>query len=211
MLTEFQLTGNSKAIANMSIGQVTLDPIKVNVTTGLWGLKGLQGGLTIIKSVDVMGGTTQAITLDIDTGIYNPSSLELATGDLTLQLFRQGTDLGTALLPNLSLAMGNNTVTAVGSFTPNNSPLGQQTLDEFVGGKDVNLNIAGYSQSTNVASLLQAFETLNISVVLPGLNTSLLSSAALEGNYLAGFAVHFLLTDILQYYQPLASRTTLVK
>jgi hypothetical protein len=190
MITEFQLAGNSKAVANMSIGQITLDPIRVNVTTGLWGLKGLQGGLTIIKSVDVMGGTTDAITLNIDTGIYNPSSLVLATGDLTLQLFRQSADLGTALLPNLSLAMGNNTVTTIGSFTPNNSPLGLQTLNEFVGGKDVNLDIAGYDQSTNVASLLQAFETLNISVVLPGLNASLLSSAALEGTYLSGRLCH---------------------
>jgi hypothetical protein len=180
-MTEFQLIGNSKAIANMSIGQVTLNPIRVNVTTGLWGLKGLQGGLTIIKSVDVTGGTTEAITLSIDTAIYNPSSLVLATGDMSLQLFREGVDLGTALLPNLSLAMGNNSVAAIGSFTPNNSPIGQQTLDEFVSGKDVNLSIAGYGQSTNVASLLQAFETLNISVILPGLNTSLLSSAALKG------------------------------
>jgi hypothetical protein len=182
-MTEFQLVGNSKAVANISIGQITLDPIKVNVTTGLWGLKGLNGGLTIIKSVDVMGGTPNAVILNIDTGIYNPSSLELATGDLTLQLFRQGANLGTALLPNLSLALGNNTVSAVGSFTPNDSPQGQQTLNEFVGGKDVNLSIAGYAQSTNVASLLQAFETLNISVVLPGLNSSLLSSAALQGTW----------------------------
>jgi hypothetical protein len=186
--TEFQLIGNSKAIANTGIGQITLNPIKVNVTTGLWGLKGLGGGLTIIKSIDVMGGTPQAINLNIATGIYNPSSLELATGDLTLQLFRQGGGLGTVLLPNLSLVMGNNSLTALGSFTPNNSPLGQQTLNEFIGGKDVSLNIAGYSQSTNVASLLQAFETLNISVVLPGLKSSLLSYAALTGIYRPGFA-----------------------
>jgi|SRR5882762_10349862 len=92
--TEFQLIGDSKAIANTGIGQITLNPIMVNVTTGL---KGLGGGLTIIKSIDVMGGTPQAINLNIATGIYNPSSLELATGDLTLQLFRQGAGLGTVL------------------------------------------------------------------------------------------------------------------
>ena len=190
MFSSFQLIGASKAVANTSIGEITLDPIKVNVTTGLWGLKGLNNGLTIIRSVDVMGGTPDAITLNIDTGIYNPSSLELATGDLTLQLFREGVSLGTTLLPNLSLPLGNNTITAIGSFTPNNSPLGQQTLDEFVGGKNVNLSIAGYSQSTKVDSLLKAFETLNIRMVLPGLNSSLLSSAALklEG---AGFNILF--------------------
>ena len=90
MFSSFQLIGASKAVANTSIGEITLDPIEVNATTGLWGLKGLNNGLTIIRSVDVMGGTPDAITLNIDSGIYNPSSLELATGDLTLQLFREG-------------------------------------------------------------------------------------------------------------------------
>ena len=179
--TEFQLVGNSKAVANMSIGQVTLDPIKVNVTTGLWGLKGLKNGLTLIESVDVTGGTTEAIQLGIDVGIYNPSSLELATGDLSLQLYREAALLGTTLLPNLTLNLGNNTPIASADFSPNNSPLGMQTLNDFVGGNDTALTIAGYSSSSNVASLLQAFESLNISVVLPGLKTQLLSSAALTG------------------------------
>ncbi|KAF7983257.1 hypothetical protein HWV62_22882 [Athelia sp. TMB] len=178
LATSFQLVGNSAAVANTSIGVITLNPIKVNVTTSLFGLKGLKG-LTVIESVDVTGGTPDAITLSIGTNIYNPSSLELATGDLTLQLFRETAVIGTALLPNLTLELGNNTVTAVGSFSPNNSPFGQQTLDQFVGGTDVDLAIVGYSQSTDIASLLQAFESLNISVVLPGLNASLLESAAL--------------------------------
>ena len=34
-----------------------------------------------------------------------------------LQLFRGGALLGTTLLPNLTLAMGNNSVTAQGNFT----------------------------------------------------------------------------------------------
>jgi hypothetical protein len=64
---DFRLVGNSSAVANMSIGQITLNPIKVNVSTSLLGLKGLNG-MTTIEKVDVMGGTTSAINLDI-TGI----------------------------------------------------------------------------------------------------------------------------------------------
>lgn len=45
----------------------------------------------------------------------------------------------------------------------------------------MNLSIAGYSGSTNVSSLSQAFNTLDIGAVLPGLKSSLLSSASLEG------------------------------
>ncbi len=48
----------------MSIGQITLDPIKVNVSTQLLGLQGLKG-LTTIDSVDVLGGTPDAINLGI--------------------------------------------------------------------------------------------------------------------------------------------------
>jgi hypothetical protein len=45
---------------------------------------------------------------------------------------------------------------------------------------DVELNIVGYSGSTQVASLLEAFESMNITTTLPGLNSSLLSGGSLE-------------------------------
>lgn len=68
---------------------------------------------------------------------------------------------------------------------------------------DVNLSIAGYSGSTNVSSLSQAFSTLDIGAVLPGLKSSLLSSASLEGIYLIFFYYIFVyrseLFDSTQY------------
>ncbi|KAG2078952.1 hypothetical protein BDR04DRAFT_1124058 [Suillus decipiens] len=177
--TDFLLVGNSRAVANTSIGQITLDPIKVNVSTDLNGLQGLKG-YTTIGAVDVMGGTQQALNLSIDVSIYNPSNLDLATDDLQLQLQRGGAILGTALMPNLTLSMGNNSVHSTSAFNPNNSPEGLQTLSQFVGGQDVELNIVGYSGSTQVASLLEAFESMNITATLPGLNSSLLSTGSLE-------------------------------
>lgn len=48
----------------MSIGQITLDGIAVNVSTTLNGLKGLKNSTTI-DSVDVAGGTSSAIELDL--------------------------------------------------------------------------------------------------------------------------------------------------
>lgn len=98
--TEFQLTGHSRAVANTSIGQITLDPINVNVTTSLNGLQGLKG-MTNIETVDVTGGTLQGISLAIQgylllpmsnyaylimffsVSIHNPSSLILNVGDLS--------------------------------------------------------------------------------------------------------------------------------
>ncbi|KAF8160985.1 hypothetical protein B0H34DRAFT_699004 [Crassisporium funariophilum] len=176
---EFRLVGQSRAVANMSIGQITLDPIKVNVSTSLNGLQGLKG-MTTINSVDVTGGTTDAIHLGIEVSIFNPSNLNLSTGDLTLQLSRDGAILGTALLPNLTLNMGNNTISSTSNFEANKSPQGIQTLNDFVGKKDVQLTIAGFDGSTDIASLAQAFDAISIDVILPALKTDLLNSAALQ-------------------------------
>ncbi|ESK92921.1 hypothetical protein Moror_8994 [Moniliophthora roreri MCA 2997] len=176
---DFQLIGNSRAIANLSIGQIELNPIMFNVSSGLQGLQGLKG-LTKIESVDVQGGTTKGVILGIDVSINNPSNLKLSTGDLTLQLYRDGALLGSAVMPNLTLNMGMNNVTAKSTFAANDSPLGLQTLNDFVGKKDVQLSISGYDGSTQVASLLEAFKTLNIDVTLPALQTNLLDTAALK-------------------------------
>ncbi|RDX40651.1 hypothetical protein OH76DRAFT_1365915 [Lentinus brumalis] len=178
-LMPFQLEGHARAIANMSIGQITLDPIKFNVPSSLDGLQGLDGFVKI-ASVDVIGGSQEAIHLGIDVDIFNPSNLKLYTGDMTLQLFRGDALMGTTLLPNLTLSMGNNSVTAQGNFTPNGTPEGLQTLDQFVGGTDVEVVIAGYSKSTEVSSLLSAFESLNITATLPALKSQLLNSASLK-------------------------------
>ena len=112
--------------------------------------------------------------------IINPSNLNLAVGDLITQLSRGDGSLGTVTMPNLTLAIGNNTVAATSVFQPNNSPEGLDTLNKFVGGTDVVLHIGGYDQSTQVESLLEAFESLSLNVTLPALTTKLLNSASLE-------------------------------
>ncbi|KAJ7209536.1 hypothetical protein GGX14DRAFT_451849 [Mycena pura] len=175
----FRLVGHSRAIATLPIGNITLDPIDVNVMTSLQGLQGLKG-MVNIESVDVTGGTTEGITLAIQVAINNPSNLKLTIGDLTLELLRDSVSLGNVVMPGLVLNTGNNTVKAVSTVQANKSPQGLQTLDDFVGGKDVELAIAGTTNSTPIASLASAMESLNISANLPALQTKLLDTAALE-------------------------------
>ncbi|KAH9038716.1 hypothetical protein EDB85DRAFT_2072661 [Lactarius pseudohatsudake] len=174
-LSHFRLEGHARAVANMSLGTLTLDPIKFNISSGLWGLKGLQG-LVSIDGVDVLGGTQDAMSLAINVTIDNPSNLNLG---LVFQLLMGNALLGTTIMPNLTLFIGNNSIAATSAFTPDNSPEGQQVLNNFVGKKDSVVTIAGYHGSTKISSLLQAFETINLNVTLPGLKTNLLSSAAL--------------------------------
>jgi hypothetical protein len=47
--------------------------------------------------------------------------------------------------------------------------------------EDVNVNINGYGNSTNITSLGQAFESLALDAVLPGLTSDLLSKTSLKG------------------------------
>ena len=47
------------------------------------------------------------------------------------------------------------------------------------------MSIAGFGQSTQIDSLLEAFESLNISASLPALKSKLLNSASLEGTLAA--------------------------
>lgn len=105
---DFLLQGHSHAIANMSIGQLTLDPINFNVSSGLNGFQGLKNRVTI-NHVDVMGGTTDHLNLATNgkslddcsyiprftcaaVTIVNPSNLNLTTGDL--RTFMLGTHIG---------------------------------------------------------------------------------------------------------------------
>ncbi|KIJ51406.1 hypothetical protein M422DRAFT_244581 [Sphaerobolus stellatus SS14] len=124
-------------------------------------------------TMDVTGGMTNHIDLAITVTNLN-------TSDLTLQLLRSGSVISTTLLPNLSLTMGNNKLETIGSFTPNLNLQGQQTLNDFIGGKDITITIAGFDGSMQVASLLDVFKTLNIDATLPALNSSLLETASLQ-------------------------------
>jgi Protein of unknown function (DUF3712) len=86
---DFQLEGHSRAIANMSIGTIILDPIKFNVSSGLWGLKGLRG-LVSIDEIDVLGGTQEALLLGTNVTINNSSNLNLLMGDLGMVYLSSG-------------------------------------------------------------------------------------------------------------------------
>lgn len=174
----FQLVGSAKTVATLPIGSIVLDPIKFNVTSSLDGLRGLNG-YTWITGVDMTGGTSDYLELAIDVIIQNPSSLNLQAGDLTLQLYSGNSLLGTALMPNLHLTRGNNTIKATSQFRANDTPEGVNTLTRFLAAQDTTISIKGYDGSTDIESLLPAFKSMNIQATLPGLQTKLLKSAKL--------------------------------
>ena len=79
------LVGNASATSDLPIGQIILNPIKFNVSSGLTGLQGLQGD-TVINTVDVMGGTTDHIELDIDCELFFSVSSGRRGGNLQVEM-----------------------------------------------------------------------------------------------------------------------------
>ncbi|GAA6057282.1 hypothetical protein JCM3770_004534 [Rhodotorula araucariae] len=175
----FTLVGKTSAVTNTPLGQVSLTDIEFTVPAGLIGLEGLTKFPTLINSVDVVGGTKDAIVLNISVGLTNPSNLDLTVGDVTFQLFSGADFLGTTVLPSLHLVTGAQEHPAVGYFQANNNPGSLKTLQAFVSGQDTALAISGFNGSTAVDSLAQAFMAIHLNATLPGLDTKLLNHANL--------------------------------
>lgn len=83
---DFKATGSARAVTDTPLGRVLLNGIKFDVGTGLKGLQGLTHYPTIINHVDVLGGTTDAVSLVVATTVVNPSNINITAGDATFLL-----------------------------------------------------------------------------------------------------------------------------
>lgn len=171
--------GTSSALTDTPVGRILLDGIRFTVESGLLGLQGLTQYPTLILGVDVMGGTQEALTLNVNTSIYNPSNVNLDVGNVTLLMVNHDV-VGDALIPNMKLAIGNNTLSTISHFNPKASPYGYETINRYVSGLDTPLNISGFEGSTPIDSLVPAFSAVRVNTTLPGLQTQLVQSASLE-------------------------------
>ncbi|GAB5591805.1 hypothetical protein Unana1_06705 [Umbelopsis nana] len=178
-LYAFNVAGNATVIASTPIGVVKLSGVPLNATTSLNGLQHLNSTATTINSLDVTGGTTDSLIMAINVTMFNPSSVQIAAGDVNLQMTSSGTNLGLVTLPNLNLVRGVNHVTTLAYFNPKATTVGQNLLTTFVSGKNNTVGIAGFANSTSIESLAYAFGNVSLSSVLPGLQTQLIQTAAL--------------------------------
>ncbi|KAG2175943.1 hypothetical protein INT44_000421 [Umbelopsis vinacea] len=176
---EFNVAGNATVVTSTPIGVVKLSNVPLNAVTSLNGLQFLNSTPTVINGLDVTGGTTDNLIMVINTTMYNPSSVQISAGDVSLLMGSDGTQLGTVTLPNLVLQRGSNTLQATALFNPKATSVGQNLLTTFVAGKANNVTIGGYANSTIIESLAYAFGNVSLGSVLPGLQSQLIQSAGL--------------------------------
>ncbi|KAG2175944.1 hypothetical protein INT44_000422 [Umbelopsis vinacea] len=178
-LYSFNVAGNASVVTSTPIGVVKLTGVPLNATTSLNGLQFLNSTPTIINGIDVTGGTSDYLIMAINVTMYNPSSVQITAGDVSLLMQSQGTNLGTVTLPNLTLYRGTNNVVAIANFDPKSTTVGQNLLTTFVGGQDNTVGIAGDANSTIIQSLAYAFGNVSLESNLPGLKSKLIQSAGL--------------------------------
>ncbi|ORZ20216.1 hypothetical protein BCR42DRAFT_203748 [Absidia repens] len=178
-LYSFGVSGVATTVTKTPIGEIQLGGITFAVPTSLHGLQFLNSTPTEITSVDMTGGTSKALQLDIGVKMGNPSDFSMSVGDVTFAMFAGSTQVGTVTLANLTLQRGDNKVIAKANFDPKSSNDGQKMLSTFVMGQNSSASIGGYDGSTAVASLAKALSAIKIDTTLPGLQSPLIKSGAL--------------------------------
>lgn len=175
----FIVAGNATTKVNTTIGPLVLTGINFELPTQLKGLQFLNSTATVINSLDVTGGDSDNLILGINVTMENPSDFSIATGDVEFAMLSDGTNLGSVILNNLTLARGSNTVLASAKFDPKSSSVGQELLSTFVMGQDNVVQIGGTQNSTAVASLAEALSQISLDSTLPGLKVALIQGSAL--------------------------------
>ncbi|KAI9304283.1 hypothetical protein BJ944DRAFT_153106, partial [Cunninghamella echinulata] len=179
-LYQFGISGIATTKTSTPIGDITLGGITFSVPTALRGLQFLNSTPTAIKSIDMMGGTKEALQLNIGVSMGNPSDFSLSVGDVIFNMFSGATQVGTVTLANLTLQRGENNVIAKANFDPNSSQEGQQMLTSFVMGKASAAAIGGFEGSTPISSLAKALSDIKINTELPGLSSALIQNGVLK-------------------------------
>ncbi|KAI8637942.1 hypothetical protein BD408DRAFT_457039 [Parasitella parasitica] len=175
----FMVSGIATTKATTPLGPIVLSGINFTVPTTLNGLQFLNSSATVINSLDVTGGTEAGLALAINVTMDNPSDFGISTGDVSFNMGASGTTLGLVTLNNLTLNRGQNTVAAAASFDPKSSDVGQNLLSTFVMGSNNAVDISGYGNSTNIASLAEALSVVSLSSTLPGLTTALIQGSSM--------------------------------
>jgi hypothetical protein len=175
----FEARGSARAITDTPVGRLLLDGIKFDITTGLIGLNGLQTYPTIINQVDVLGGFSDALQLNVSLTMVNPSNLNLSVGDTTFNLAYENVTLGNATLADLIIKPGRNDYSTVSYFDSNRGAAGGTALAKFLSGEDTLLNIVAFNGSSKIASLAPSLAGIKLNATLPGMDKNLVGSANL--------------------------------
>ncbi|KXS20721.1 hypothetical protein M427DRAFT_66163 [Gonapodya prolifera JEL478] len=179
--------GSIDAVASNADGTTsTFAGVPFTQTLTLQGLQGLAGSPLIVTAFDITGGSSAGLTVSLTATLNNPSNIALKhNSDVTFNLLSGTEVIGTVTIPNFQLAIGANTLTATGLYspqTPSALAAGLKLISAYVNGNNSDVSIAGTTSSTPLEPLKDALATVKVNSVLPGLGTKLIAASRIYSN-----------------------------
>ncbi|KAG0082242.1 hypothetical protein BGZ93_002499, partial [Podila epicladia] len=169
----FFLAGTADTVAETAAGAVTIPGVQVNVQSTLIGMN-LNAGGAAITNISITGGTPQYLEIHQNVVLQNPSGLTVKVGEVGFNIGYAGHAMGRAVVANMVLVPGANTLPAVFHLTPDSDAVRDAFLSGFVAGASFTLDVAGGADSTTVASLKDAMASVKLSSTIKGITEKLI-------------------------------------
>ncbi|KAG0315049.1 hypothetical protein BG000_005320, partial [Podila horticola] len=146
----FFLAGTADTVAETAAGAVTIPGVQVNVQSTMVGMN-LNAGGAAITNISITGGTPQYLEIHQNVVLQNPSGLTVKVGEVGFNIGYAGHAMGRAVVANMVLVPGANTLPAIFHMTPDIDAVRDAFLSGFVAGASFTLDVAGAADSTTVA------------------------------------------------------------
>ena len=210
---ELQLLGQVSAVVDLAVGRITVDSVNLDVPTSLKSLDNLSGRIDVV-TLDVTGGTPEHGIAQLKGTIHNPSVISAKITELSIPVTLDGVGIGRAVLQDLDLKPGDNTV-PITFYIRLDEPLGSPTAVKLIrqliqpvpGTHDPYVTtLYAHNQPgaqpgvTNLDALNPALDTLNLKLDLTGFALELLQLVKISIEVLDLFAgpggLPYVLADI---------------
>ncbi|KAG0018124.1 hypothetical protein BGZ81_010390 [Podila clonocystis] len=169
----FFLAGTADTVAETAAGAVTIPGVQVNVQSTMVGMN-LNAGGAAITNISITGGTPQYLEIHQNVVLQNPSGLTVKVGEVGFNIGYAGHAMGRAVVANMVLVPGANTLPAIFHLTPDSDAVRDAFLSGFVAGASFTLDVAGGADSTTVASLKDAMASVKLSSTISGITDKLI-------------------------------------
>ncbi|KAF9926523.1 hypothetical protein FBU30_003926 [Linnemannia zychae] len=174
---QFYLVGTADTVAETAAGSITIPGVAVSVQSTMAGMN-LNAQPAAITNITVTGGTPNYLIIKQNVVLQNPSGLTVKVGDVSFDISYSGIMMGKAVVSNMVLAPGANTLPAEFHLSPPDAHVRDAFLSGFVAGATFNLAIAGGPDSTKVESLKLAMQAVKTSAAITGITDKLIATGS---------------------------------
>ncbi|KAF9084555.1 hypothetical protein BGX23_010420 [Mortierella sp. AD031] len=170
---QFFLSGTADTVAETAAGAVTIPGVEVNVASTMAGMN-LNAGGASITDIKIVGGTSKYLEINQNVVLQNPSGLTVKVGDVAFNINYAGNAMGRAIVKDMVLVPGANTLPAVFQMAPTNEHIRDGFLTGYVAGASFTLDVAGSTDSTKVESLKEAMASVKMASTIKGITDKLI-------------------------------------